>query len=121
MNRNHLLMPIKDDGFGVVYPKLEQNITYIPIAHEDTEYEPKFDVEIYNFGYGKEQDYYDKKYLQDKLKRLTNQPVKMIYAQNSIKLMNFDKNISSFNFIEEKRRMKNHNIFLNNIFLNNTL
>jgi hypothetical protein len=105
---------IKDDGFGVVYPQLEQHITYIPTAHEDTEYEPKFDVEIYNFGYGQNNSYYDKNYLHDKLKKLINQQVKMIYAQNSIKMMNYDKNISSFNFIEEKRRMKNHNIFLNN-------
>lgn len=105
---------IKDDGFGVVYPQLDQNSTYIPTAHEDTEYEPKFDVEIYNFGYGQNNSIYDKNYLHDKLKKLINQPVKMIYAQNSIKMMNYDKNISSFNFIEEKRRMKNHNIFLNN-------
>ena len=106
---------IKDDGFGVAYPQLEQDITYIPTAHEDTEYEHKFDVEIYNFGYGQNNSIYDKNYLHDKLKKLINQPVKMIYAQNSIKMMNYDKNISSFNFIEEKKMMKNHNIFLKNV------
>ena len=101
---------IKDDGFGIVYPQLDNNITYLPTAHEDTESEHKFDVEMYVFGYKNDDSFYKKNYLHNKLNRLKNQPVKMI--NNVYKKMNFDKNISSFNFIEENKVMINHNIFL---------
>lgn len=122
--RNHQLYPykfayfyvvasaiknIKDDGFGIVYPELEENITYIPTAHEDIEYEHKFDVEIYNFNY-KSQSYYKKDYLHNILEKLKNQPVKMI--NNTYKKMSFNKNISSFEFIEYTDKMKNFNLFL---------
>ena len=50
------------------------------------------------------------KYLHNKLNKLKNQPVKMI--NNVYKKMDFDKDISSFKFIEETKMMKNHNIFL---------
>lgn len=101
---------IQDDGFGIVYPQLEGNITYIPTAHEDTELEHKFDVEIYNFGYDKENINHNKNYLHQILNELKNIQVKMI--NNVYKKMNYDTNISSFNFIEENKLMKNHNIFM---------
>ena len=99
---------IKDDGFGIVYPQLDEQITYIPTAHEDTQHEHDFDVEIYNFSYNKSA--YDKKHLHRVLDKLQNQPVKML--NNVYKKMSYDKNISSFQFIEEKNKMQNHNIFL---------
>lgn len=99
---------IKDDGFGIVYSQLDEQITYIPTAHEDTQHEHDFDVEIYNFSYNKSTN--DKQYLHKILNKLQNQPVKML--NNVYKKMSYDKNISSFQFIEEKNKMQNHNIFL---------
>jgi hypothetical protein len=99
---------IKDDGFGIVYPQLNEQITYMPTAHEDTQHEHDFDVEIYNFSYNKST--YDKHDLHKILDKLQNQPVKML--NNVYKKMSYDKNISSFQFIEEKNKMQNHNIFL---------
>lgn len=102
---------IKDDGFGIVYPQLTKQITYLPTAHEDIDSEHKFDVEMYYFGYDKP-TYFNKDYLHNKLSKLKNQPVKMI--NNVYKKMDFDKNITSFNFIEENTIMRNHNIFVKN-------
>jgi hypothetical protein len=104
---------IKNDGFGIVYPQLDNNITYLPTAHEDTEFEHKFDVEMYIFGYNNDKSFFNKDYLHKKLSKLKNQPVKMI--NNVYKKINFDKNISSFSFMEENNVMRNHNIFLKEI------
>jgi hypothetical protein len=100
---------IKDDGFGIVYPQLDDDIIYIPTAHEDTESEHKFDVEIYNFTNGG-QLLNNIKMLHDKLKKLKNQPVKMI--NNIYKQMDFDTNISYFDFIEYKDTQENFNLFI---------
>ena len=54
---------------------------------------------MYYFGYDKK-TYFNKDYLHHKLSKLKNQPVKMI--NNVYKKMDFDKNITSFGFIEEK-------------------
>jgi hypothetical protein len=105
---------IKDDGFGVVYPQLPNNIIYLPTAHEDTEEEHYFDVEMYTFGYEKYDKDFDISYLHSRLEKLKNQPVKMLGKNPTNKLMSFDKDISSFRFLEEKKNMKNHNIFLRN-------
>ena len=64
-----------------------------------------------HFGYDKQSE--NNKYLHNKLNKLKNQPVKMI--TNVYKKMDFDKDISSFKFIEETKMMKNHNIFLKNL------
>jgi hypothetical protein len=104
---------IKDDGFGIVYPQLDNNITYLPTAHEDTEFEHKFDVEMYMFGYNNDKSFYNKEYLHNTLNKLKNQPVKML--NNVYKKMNFDNNISSFSFMEENNVMRNHNIFVKKI------
>ncbi len=97
---------IKDDGFGIVYPQLN-NFQYIPTAHEDTEQTPEFDVEIYNFGYNDSIKDIDFKNV---LRNINGQPVKMI--NNTYKNMLYDDNIKSFNFKKEKDRMVNHNIWL---------
>ena len=98
---------IKDDGFGIVYPQLNDNLIYLPTAHEDTKNEYNFDVEMYVFGYNKSS--YTKKDFHNILNKLQNKPVKML--NNVYKNMTFDTNISSFNFIQEKSKLKNHNIF----------
>ena len=109
---------IKDDGFGVVYPQLN-NYQYIPTAHEDTEFKPEFDVEIYNFSY-KNKNKYDNSYYDDPhydnnpdysyiLNNINGQKVKML--DETYKRMLFDDNIKSFNFKEENQQMKNHNVW----------
>ena len=97
---------IKDDGFGVVYPQL-QNYFYIPTAHEDNALNHKFDVEIYNFGYGQGKDNSNKNYYHQILNKLQNQQVKML--NNIYKKMSYDKDIMTFTFTEKKDFMKNHN------------
>jgi hypothetical protein len=102
---------IKDDGFGIVYPQLDENITYIPTAHEDTENEPDFDVEIYNLNFKLTYDGVEtKKRLHKLLEKLKNQPIKML--NNVYKKMSYDSGISSYDFIEYKQKMKNFNLFL---------
>ncbi len=102
---------IKDDGFGIVYPRLDNNITYIPTAHEDTENEPDFDVEIYNLNFKLTYDGGEtKKRLHKLLEKLKNQPVKML--NNVYKKMTSDSDISGYDFKEYKQKMKNFNLFL---------
>lgn len=102
---------IKDDGFGIVYPRLDNNITYIPTAHEDTENEPDFDVEIYNLNFKLTYDGGEtKKRLHKLLEKLKNQPVKML--NNVYKKMSSDSDISGYGFKEYKQKMKNFNLFL---------
>lgn len=106
---------IEDDGFGVVYPQLN-NYQYIPTAHEDTEYRPQFDVEIYSFNYNKENNRhinyngYNDINFNAVLNNINEQRVKML--DETYKKMLFDENITSFNFIEETKQMKNHNVWL---------
>lgn len=100
---------VKDDGFGIIYPQLK-NYFYIPTAHEDNALNHKFDVEIYNFGYGQNsQKDFNNKYYHQILNKLQNQQVKML--NNSYKTMSYDKDITTFTYKEENGFMKNHNIW----------
>lgn len=99
---------IKDDGFGIVYPQLNEHC-YIPTAHEDTDQQADFDVEIYSFSYNNNIQNVQNNYKKI-LKNINGQNVKML--NNIYKSMYYDDNINSFRFIEEKERKRNHNTWL---------
>lgn len=103
---------IKDDGFGIVYPKLSDNNIYIPTAHEDTSRFHDFDVELFIFGKNLNNPLYsDKKMLHNELQNLQNVNVKML--NNTYEKMNFDKDINTFYYDKIEGNIKNHNVFLN--------
>jgi hypothetical protein len=101
---------IKDDGFGIVYPRSKDNLTYVPTAHEDTEAYHDFDAEIYLFDFDKNNSDQPLDRISVALEPLSNQRIKML--NNTYKSMSFDKNISSFKFRSDKGNKKNHNLFL---------
>jgi hypothetical protein len=103
---------IKDDGFGVVYPRLSDGNIYMPTAHEDTSRFHDFDVELFTFGKNLNNSLYsDKKMLHNELQNLQNVNVKML--NNTYQKMNFDKDINTFLYDKIKGNIENHNIFLN--------
>ena len=113
---------IKDDGFGVVYPRLSDGNIYMPTAHEDTYQTHEFDVELFAFG----KNLNNRKNLNDGmitdisnksvsydffLSQLSDINIKMI--NNTYKKMNFDKDTNTFYYDKIEGMEKNHNIFLN--------
>lgn len=117
---------IKNDGFGVVYPQLN-DVQYIPTAHEDNEYTNihQFDVEIYNFNYRKlkpqdcaynninvlEGPYMFKNdSFKHVLGNVNGQSVKML--DETSKQMHYDENIKSVGYKVKQYKMVNHNVWL---------
>jgi hypothetical protein len=112
---------IKDDGFGIVYPRLSDGNIYIPTAHEDTSQTHEFDVELFAFGKnlhnrknlhnGMISNVSDKSVCYDFLSEISDINVKIL--NNTYKKMDFDKDINTFYYDKIEGMEKNHNIFLN--------
>jgi hypothetical protein len=101
---------IKDDGFGIVYPRTPDNLTYVPTAHEDTQDTHDFDAEIYLFDFDKTNSVQPLDRINSALEPLSNQRIKML--NNTYKSMSYDKKITSFKFGSDKGNKINHNLFL---------
>lgn len=107
---------IKDDGFGVLYPKLKNDAIYFPTAHEQISNKlenVKFDVECYAYTNKKikGEQYKDTKVLIDMLRNIDKTIGK------------FDSNVRAYVYmdiysvdglykIEEKFYGANHNLYL---------
>ncbi len=101
---------IKDDGFGIVYPQLN-DYYYMPTAHEDTAQLHQFDVETYYFQHnnGKNEEYYPGVTAKT-FKTLDNYPVKML--DNSYKKMMSEPGLKTYSLWLQNGMMPNHNDWL---------
>jgi hypothetical protein len=124
---------IKDDGFGVVYPRLSADLLYFPTAHEqrinnsiNTDY--IFDYELYGYSIREKPGaqitlttnevkidnphnlYYNNKAITKPLEILNNLQL-IDLNQNKFKL-NPDPNVSYLSMIMKNSKDNNHNWFL---------
>jgi len=124
---------VKDDGFGVVYPRLSADLLYFPTAHEqrkdnsiNSRYD--FDYELYGYSLREKPDaqitltlnevkadqpqkmYFNNKAITKPLERLRNLQF-IDLNQNKLKL-NPDLNIRYLSMITKNGKDDNHNWFM---------
>lgn len=124
---------IKDDGFGIIYPRLSADLLYFPTAHEQrqnnsTNTDYIFDYELYGYSLREKSDahitlttnevktdnlrdlYYNNKAITKPLERLKNLQF-IDLNKNQLKL-NPDFNVRYLSILTKNGKEDNHNWFL---------